>query len=50
VVEARPRRPVDPALLRELSDSPSYGALCERLAYSEDPETPFPYGASSPVS
>lgn len=49
VLEARPRRPVDPALLRELSDSPSYGVLCERLAYSEDPEAPFPYGASSGV-
>jgi hypothetical protein len=47
VLEARPRRPVDDDLRRELGASPSYGALCERLAYSEDPEAPFPYGAVS---
>ena len=44
VIEARARRPVDAELLHSLSVSTSYGALCERLAYCEDPAAPFPYG------
>lgn len=45
VLEVRPRRPVEADLCRDLVASTRYAELCERLAYSQDPEAPFPYGA-----
>ncbi|MFM7264252.1 MAG: hypothetical protein ACKOZW_01380 [Cyanobium sp.] len=47
VIEARPRRLVDADLHRELGASSRYAELCDRLAYSDDPEAPFPYGTFS---
>jgi len=45
VLEARPRRAVEADLRHELGASARYAELCDRLAYSEDPDAPFPYGA-----
>lgn len=43
VIEPRPRRPVEPELIRELGASTHYETLCNRLAYSCDPDAAFPY-------
>ena len=43
VIQPRPRRPVEPELIRELGASTHYETLCDRLAYSADPEAAFPY-------
>lgn len=50
VIEPRPRRPVEAALLRELAASSHYEALCDQLAYNADPEAAFPYREPSPLA
>jgi hypothetical protein len=42
-IAVRPRRAVEPELIRELGASVHYSSLCERLAYCEDPEAAFPH-------